>query len=106
MVLPVVSSAKLVFRSESSIETISPPKRVRHFDRRSNDAKVSSNLDDHWKAILVSLQSRLTHVIDINHDLIIGDGLMKYIRIRRSKTDVKIYPDATPIYKMIGTMTT
>ena len=101
MVLSVVSSAKLVFRSDSSIKTFSPPKHVRHLDRRSRMPKKAQISDEHKRDIAAFFQARLAHVKDLGYDLGIGEGVPKYIRFGCAQKDVKLYPNATPIYEKI-----
>ena len=57
---------------------------------------------EHKRAMVACLNVRLAHVISLKHDLGTGDGLPKYIRIGGSKTDEQFYPNATPIYEIVG----
>ena len=48
-------------------------------------------------------QARLSHVNNLAYDLDIADGIPKYIRIGCAQKDLKLYPNATPIYEiMVG----
>ena len=59
---------------------------------------------EHQRAMIAFFEARLAHIIKLGYDLQIEDHAPKYIRIDCSQNDLNSYPNAIPVYEIIGVL--
>lgn len=89
-------------KSQSIVKSKRPTNSVHYLTSEASILRRAQIFDEHKRETQAFFQARLAHLFILGHDLQTGNGVTKYIHIGGSQMDLKLYPNATPIYKVVG----